>query len=244
MKVVIISQARMGSSRLPGKVLRVAAGRTLLEHHLARLQRCTEAQEIVVATSTQPADDAIVALCDRLGVASHRGSESDVLSRYSEAARRFSADVVVRVTSDCPLIDPAVVDDVIRHYRGSSPSFDYVSNVGEPRSFPRGLDTEVFSSGCLYAAEREATDPLDREHVTRFIRSRPDRFRCGEVRCAVDLSAHRWTVDTAEDFDLVSRLLGDGGCAAPPYSLEQVLANLRRHPEWMAINSHVQQKKT
>lgn len=243
MKTVIISQARMGSTRLPGKILKVAAGKPLLLHHLERLRRCREADEVVVATSDGPADDVVEAFCHEHGYVVVRGSEADVLARFEKAARLHGADIIVRVTSDCPLIDPAVVDEIIRRFKGAKPPVDYASNIDDPRSFPRGLDAEVFSRAALERSHRAATDPREREHLTRHIRQRPEDFTKAEVRSPVDFSVHRWTVDTAEDFELVSRLLEALLPGKPQFTMVDVLSVLQAHPEWVALNAHVEQKK-
>ena len=200
---VIITQARMTSTRLPGKVLREVRGKSLLEYHLDRLRRVRRADEVVVATTTNSSDDAIVDLCDRIHVPYFRGSEEDVLGRFYGAAMQYSASVVIRVTSDCPLIDPAVVDRVITEFAGKPYSHDYASNTLE-RTYPRGLDCEAFSFSALETAHTEAVAGPDREHVTPFLYRQPDRFRLKSVRAPRDYSHYRWTVDTPEDFAMVA----------------------------------------
>ncbi|NLX01599.1 MAG: NTP transferase domain-containing protein, partial [Syntrophomonadaceae bacterium] len=168
MKTVIIDQARMTSTRLPGKVMKEVLGKPLLEYQIERLKRTNEADELVIATTTNNTDQPIVEICKRLGVAYYRGSEEDVLSRYYEAATKFGADVVVRVTSDCPLIDPTVVDKVIKHYKDNWDKYDYVSNT-LTRTYPRGMDTEVFSYKVLQEVYYNAQEQPEREHVTPYI---------------------------------------------------------------------------
>jgi spore coat polysaccharide biosynthesis protein SpsF len=230
----------MGSSRLPGKVLRSVAGRPLLAFVIERLRAARSVDSVAIATSTLPSDDAIAAWCDGAGVRCERGDEADVLARYHLAARATDADVIVRITGDCPLIDPAIVDRVVERFAAGD--VDYVSNV-MTRTFPRGLDTEVFARAALDAAFTEARDPAEREHVTPFIWRRPQRFRLANVAHATDLSRHRWTVDTEEDFELIRRMLealtAQHGLA---FALDDCVALIERHPDWTALNAAVEQK--
>ncbi len=233
MSTAIVVQARMGSTRLPGKVLKDIAGRPMLSYQMERLRRVKRAERIVVATTDQPADDAVERFCQKEKIACVRGSEHDVLARYHLAIERFPADVVVRITADCPLIDPAIVDEAIAAYEP-----DYVSNMLET-TYPYGMAVEVFSAQALREAHREAKDPAEREHVTPFIYRHPERYRLRSLTMAPNLSHHRWTVDTPEDFELVSRLLKT---LKPHFTLQDVLAVLDEHPDWCAINAHVEQK--
>lgn len=233
MSTAIVVQARMGSTRLPGKVLQDIAGRPMLSYQMERLRRVKRAERIVVATTDQPADDAVERFCQKEKIACVRGSEHDVLARYHLAIERFPADVVVRITADCPLIDPAIVDEAIAAYEP-----DYVSNMLET-TYPYGMAVEVFSAQALREAHREAKDPAEREHVTPFIYRHPERYRLRSLTMAPNLSHHRWTVDTPEDFELVSRLLKT---LKPHFTLQDVLAVLDEHPDWCAINAHVEQK--
>jgi spore coat polysaccharide biosynthesis protein SpsF len=242
MKTVIISQARMTSTRLPGKILKEVLGKPLLAYQVERLKRVANADAVVIATTVNAADDAVVALCGELGVPCFRGPEEDVLTRYYLAAQEHDAAVVVRVTADCPLIDPAVVGAVIGRYKAAQPAPDYVSNT-LVRTFPRGLDTEVFSFQALAEAYREAALPAQREHVTPFIYSQPRRYRLSSVEDPVDHSRYRWTVDTPEDFDLISRIIAALYPRNPHFTMEDCLDEYRLHPEWYDINSHVEQKK-
>jgi spore coat polysaccharide biosynthesis protein SpsF len=231
----------MTSSRLPGKVLMPLLGRPMLGQQLDRLRRCRSLDAIMIATTDRPTDDPVVAFCEREGVPSHRGSEHDVLSRFAGAAQQASADVVLRATADCPLIDPGVVDACVERFLDPSSSFDYVSNC-IVRTFPRGMDTEVFTRAALDAANREATDPSDREHVTPFLYRHPERFQLGSYTRDTDESRYRLTVDTQADFDLIDaifrELLGHGR----PMELLDILALLRARPDLVALNAHVEQK--
>lgn len=239
MKALIIVQARMTSTRLPGKVLLPLAGEPMLARLIERLRRVRRANGIVVATTTNATDDPIAALCAQLDVPCHRGSEQDVLSRYADAARLYGADVVVRITADCPLIDPALIDQLIETYEeGDS---DYVSNMLPP-TWPYGMAVEVFSAAALAQAHAEATQAAEREHVTPFLYWHPERYRLRNVASPVDLSRHRWTVDTPEDYELVRRLFDHLMPTQPQFTQADVLALLDQHPDWIAINQHVRQK--
>lgn len=239
MRAVIIVQARMTSTRLPGKVLLPLAGEPMLTRLVERLRRVRRVDEIVIATTTNATDDPIATLCAQLGVACHRGSEHDVLSRYADAARLHAADVVVRITSDCPLIDPALVDQLIATFEeGGS---DYITNM-QPPTWPYGMAVEVFSAAALAQAHAEATQESEREHVTPFIYWHPGRYRIRNVSSPQDLSAQRWTVDTAEDYELVRRLFEALYPVRPQFALADVLATLDAHPDWMRINQHIEQK--
>ncbi len=242
--VVAVVQARMGSSRLPGKVLREASGRTLLAHLVQRLRRARTIDRIVIATTTSPADDELERAAQALGVGVSRGSESDVLSRYAAAIAPLAADTVVRVTADCPLLDDAEVDRVVGEYltrRSSAEPADYVTNqAGNVRRIPRGLDVEVMSRAALERAHREATAPGDREHVTPYLYREPGRFRSVVTHYPFgDFSDLRLTVDTPEDLALVSAVFEALG---PDALFPAVAAHLREHPELKALNSHVEQK--
>jgi spore coat polysaccharide biosynthesis protein SpsF len=240
---VIVVQARMQSSRLPGKVLLDLEGRPLLQRVLERLRRCAHADEIVLAVPDVPADDPLVDLARRLDVRWYRGSEHDVLARYAGAAREARADLVVRVTSDCPLIDPGETDAVIQELQTRRASCDYASNRLEPH-LPRGLDTEALWRDVLERTDRLATSGPAREHVTWFCYAeRPDLFTLHSV-LRPELAAHdlRWTVDTEDDLTMVRRLYSELGLADRVLAPREVIAYLRAHPEIAAINGHVAQK--
>ncbi|MBI5200667.1 MAG: glycosyltransferase family protein [Elusimicrobia bacterium] len=236
---VLVVQARMTSTRLPGKVLMDLAGKPLLARQLDRRKSCRRADAIVVATTTNLTDDPLGALAAQQGVGLFRGSEADVLSRYAGAAERTRADLVVRITSDCPLIDAEVVDRVIeRLERGDC---DYASNVIR-RTYPRGLDAEALTLEALRRSDREAKSPPAREHVTyHLLRENPKAYRLASVEDSADHSDLRWTVDTAEDLAMVRAVYEALGPSAP---YADVLKFVRAHPEISALNAHVEQKKT
>jgi len=238
LKIVAIVQARMGSTRLPGKVLEDLAGATVLARCVNRLKRSKLIHEVLVATTDRAADDAIVAECRRIPVGVSRGDQEDVLDRYFRAAQLARADVVVRITSDCPLIDPEVTDKTIAAFVEAQP--DYASNVVE-RTYPRGLDTEVMTFAALSRAWQEARKPYEREHVTPYITENPAIFKILSVKAEADYSGHRWTVDTPEDLEFVRAVyerLGGGD----EFSGRDVLLLLEREPGLVELNRAVVQK--
>jgi spore coat polysaccharide biosynthesis protein SpsF (cytidylyltransferase family) len=202
-RTVAIIQARMSSSRLPGKVLMPIAGRPAILFMCERVRRARSIDALCVATSVDPSDDPLAACVGEAGIAVHRGSLDDVLDRFSAAARAQEAGLAVRLTGDCPLIDAGLVDDVVALV--AEGGCDYASNV-DPPTYPDGLDVEAMTMAALAAAAAEAKLGSEREHVTLFIRNRPDRFRAGRISSPTDLSALRWTVDYADDLALVRRL--------------------------------------
>lgn len=238
--VVAIVQARTGSSRLPRKVLLDLAGEPMLARDVNRISRAGKIDRIVIATTTHPSDDAIVELCRERGWNWFRGHETDLLDRYYRAAGAFQADHVVRITSDCPLIDPGIIDRVIGEYLRHLPGIDYASNVNPVRTFPRGLDTEVMTAAALEKAWYRDRNPLHREHVTQYIVRHPEIFRLHLVRNPVDLSFHRWTVDTPEDLIFVRCIYDHFGNDL--FTWEEVLEYLDRHPGVMEMNRHIRQK--
>lgn len=240
MSTALIVQARMTSTRLPGKVLMPLGGRPMLECLLARLRRVSLADRIIIATTTNATDDAIARFCENNSVDCYRGSEHDVLSRYAEAAQRYGADTVVRITSDCPLLDPALVDHVISAYREAG--VDYASNMLEP-SCPYGMAVEVFSKEVLLQAHSESIDAAEREHVTPFIYWHPERYALKSVKLDRNLSGHRWTVDTHEDYELIKLIYSEVYPKNPEFDMEDVLAVMDRHPDWKKINQHIEQKQ-
>jgi spore coat polysaccharide biosynthesis protein SpsF len=238
MNVVAIIQARMGSTRLPGKVLRDLEGETVLARVVNRLRRSRLINELLVATTDHPADDVIVAECRRISAAVCRGDEQDVLDRYFRAAQLAKAEVVVRITSDCPLIDPEITDKTVAAFLEARP--DYASNV-LIRTYPRGLDTEVMSFAALARVWREARNPYQREHVTPFIYEHPADFRMVSVTGDADYSAHRWTVDTPEDLEFVRGVYARLKDSAT-FSWRDVLDLFDREPELMELNRFIVQK--
>jgi spore coat polysaccharide biosynthesis protein SpsF len=243
LKIVAIVQARVASTRLPAKVLLDLGGKTALERCLARVARVPGISHVVVATTTKPEDDLIVRLAARIGVPCSRGSEFDVLSRYTQAARAHRADAVLRCTSDCPLIDPSVVGAVVRGFLEQAP--DFASNTLR-RCYPRGQDAELASMPALEQADREATLPPHREHVMPYVYENRARFRCLDTvpDDAPNLSHHRWTLDTIDDYQFLATVYDELGAGAGEASMADVLALLEKRPELAAINARVSQKTT
>jgi spore coat polysaccharide biosynthesis protein SpsF len=243
---VAIVQARVASTRLPAKILLDLGGRTALEHCLGRARRIRGVDEVVVATSNTPADDVIARVASRLGYPVARGSEHDVLSRYVIAARRADADYVIRLTSDCPLLDPDVSFVVAQGFlrtQGTADALDYASNVAS-RRLPRGLDTEIMTRAALERADRGAEGEAEREHVTLRIYGRPAEFRVAEFLPAgsFSLGHHRWTLDTLDDYLFLSRLFEQLGDRADSATMTDVLSVVEGDPELATLNAHVRQK--
>jgi spore coat polysaccharide biosynthesis protein SpsF len=241
MKTVITVEARMSSTRLPGKVLRPIIGRPLLERMVERLQRVTRADAIVIATTTNPIDDPIESLARAIGVGCWRGSEEDVLQRVLDAARSVDAELIVETTGDCPLIDPAIVDQVIHTFLVNR--VDYCANVLEP-TYPRGLDVQVFPTAVLAEVAGLTDDPADREHVSLYIYEHPERYRLLTVASGLpeQVGELRLTVDTEPDLELVSRIYEALYPTNRNFCLVDILGFLGRRPELAFINRHVRQK--
>lgn len=239
-KVGIIIQARMGSSRLPGKVLKEVLKKPLLAYEIERLRRVTRADEIILATTTDSLDDVLVDFAKNSGIKFFRGSERDVLSRYYECAKENKFDIVVRITADCPLIDPKIIDQILETMLDCK-LYEYVSNTLS-RSYPRGLDCEAFYFKNLEEAFKSATEPADREHVTLYMHRhiRSDRMR--NISNPKNLSHHRWTVDTQEDFELVKNILEALYPQNPNFDFLDIVHLLDKNPAWLSINAHIEQK--
>lgn len=231
-KVLAILQARMSSSRLPGKVLKPILGRPMLIHQLERIRRARSIDEIIVATSDDPSDDALEALCASEGVRCFRGSLTDVLDRFYQAALPDRPDLVVRLLGDCPLVDPELIDRVVAFQR----SGHYDLAGAEMTMFPDGLDLDVIPFAVLESAWREAVRPSDREHVSLFITRQSERFRVGLLRNDVDLSHLRWTVDEPEDFEMVRRIYEALYPANPAFTTKDILDLLAAQPELSELN--------
>lgn len=234
MKIVAIVQARMGSTRLPNKVMKPIGGIPMIELLLQRLSQAKEIDQIVVATSTHERNTPLVEHVQKLGYTCVQGSETDVLERYLLAARKVHADVVIRITGDCPLVDPELVDHVVRQFK--STQVDYLSNTA-PASYPDGLDIEIFHLQALERAGRESQDAFDHEHVTPYLR-RAGLFKSGVVRNEEDLSGLRWTVDEPADFDVISQVFAQ---FSPDihFSWTQVLELQRNRPDIFAANHNI-----
>ena len=233
MKVTAIIQARMTSSRLPGKVLKEILGRPLISFMLERVQNSQYINKIVVATTTNPQDDPVAKQSEKLGAAVFRGSEHNVLNRFYLAAKKYNADPIIRLTADCPLLDPELIDSLAVFF--SDGQYDYASNCLEP-TLPDGLDAEIFTFKALETSFQKAFLPSQLEHVTPFIRENTDRFKIGSWRYHHDLSYHRWTVDEPEDLEFVRRVYEILYPIKTDFSIKDILALLQRHPELVEIN--------
>lgn len=233
-KTLAILQARVSSSRLPGKVLLPILGEPMLLRQIERLNRCAGLDKLIVATSTDPTDDSLELECEKRGVECFRGSLNDVLDRFIQAAKPHDAEAVVRLTGDCPLADPELIDKVIEYFWEGD--FDCVSNC-DPPTFPDGLDVEVIKFSCLANAHREAVLPSHREHVTPFLHSHPERFRLGNYACDTNRSHLRWTVDEPEDFEFVRSIYEMLYPAKPDFKTDDILKALEKHRNLQSINS-------
>ncbi len=241
LRTLAIIQARMGSTRLPGKVLSEIKGKPLILHMIERLRRCKKIDHLVLATSTSPRDKILIETAKQNGVDVFAGSEADVLDRFYQAARLHSPEQVVRLTGDCPLIDPVVTDLVIDHHLKKRA--DYTSNV-VTRCYPRGLDTEVMTFKALEKAAKEAARPHEREHVTPYFYEHPKLFSIEQVVAgpAEFMPDLRLTVDTPEDLALVTQIFLSLYDKKPDFSLDDILQLIKDKPQLKNLNAHVQQK--
>jgi spore coat polysaccharide biosynthesis protein SpsF len=234
-EVLAILQARFGSTRLPGKVLRPILGKPMLGRQLERVAHASTVDKLIVATTLDASDNAIQELCATAGITCFRGDRDDLLDRFYQASKPFKPKHVVRLTGDCPLLDSTLIDGVVQFYLDGS--YDYASNAIRP-TFPDGLDVEVFGFRALVEAWSEAKLPSQREHVTSFIYSQPERYRIGHFMSDNDLAHLRWTVDEVEDFDLVHRIYEDLYPKNPNFKTSDILQLIENHPELKTLNKH------
>ena len=235
-RIIAIIQARVGSTRLPNKVLLDLEGKTVLEHVINRVSKGKLVGETVVATTVLEEDLKIVKLCSGKGVRAYCGSENDVLDRFYQAARLFGAGHVVRVTADCPLIDHEIIDDVLSlHLKKKS---DYTSNIIK-ETFPDGEDVEVFTFEALKEAWESAELSSQREHVTPYIRNNPGIFKLANFSSPKDLSDKRWTLDEEEDYEFIRKIYGALYKKSKFFGMKEILGFLRSHPEYEKINSRM-----
>ncbi len=238
-RVVAAIQARMGSTRLPGKALVPIAGRPAIQRIAERLAHCREVDAVVVSTSVERRDDPIAALAERIGLTCVRGSEMDLIERLGRTVVEAGADALVRITADCPLVDPEIVDGVVTVWRRSEGVREYVSNVFPP-TFPDGLDVEVLSRQVLERLNREVSDPLFRESLTAYIREHPSSFRVTNVEHETNLSHLRWTLDYPEDLAFVVAVFTALDRDGSIFSMQDVLGLLERRPELRDLNRHLE----
>lgn len=241
MKIGAVIQARMGSTRLSGKVMKEIAGKTVLEHVIERVRQSKAIDSVVIATTIHDRDDVIVDEAIRCKAKYFRGSEEDVLSRYYYASKENSLDVVIRITSDCPLIDPFIIDEIIEYYINND--YDIVSNAGpktSDRTYPRGLDTEVFSFIALERAFHKASESYQREHVTPYIY---ENNKVYYYKNKTDYSRFRWTLDTDDDLRLIREIYKDLYNGKHDFYMDEIIKLFESKPELYNINAHIVQKK-
>jgi spore coat polysaccharide biosynthesis protein SpsF len=234
-----IIQARMSSTRLPEKIMLKVCDKTVLEHIILRIQKSKKIDKILIATTTNKTDDVIENFCKEKQIECFRGSEDDVLSRYKFANDYLNSDIVVRICSDCPLLDSNIIDDVINTFQNGN--YDYVNNLMPlPRTYPDGLLVEVFSSKVLNEAYVEAKKPSDREHVTLFMWNRPKRYNIFRLDYKEDFSKYRFNLDYPEDFTVIKAIYESLYPDNPDFVMSDVITWLNNHPEIMKINSHIE----
>ncbi len=239
MKIIAIIQARLGSTRLPGKVLLDLEGRTVLEQVIERVKSSRFINEVIVATTINKEDLEIVKLCASLGISLYCGSVDDVLDRYYQAARLFKADHIVRITSDCPMIDPKIIDDVITlHLRENA---DYTSNTLK-ETYPDGQDTEIFTFNALKEAWKNANLASEREHVTPYIRKNP-AFKLLNLESKINLSKKRWTLDNPEDYEFIKIIYENLYYKKPLFNMDDILDFIAENPEIEKINQSIIRNK-
>jgi spore coat polysaccharide biosynthesis protein SpsF len=234
--IVAVLQARVSSSRLPGKVLKPILGASMLARQIERVKRARNIDCLIVATSIEASDSEVAAVCEATSTLCHRGSLDDVLDRCYEAAKQYQPAYLVRLTGDCPLADWSVIDQAIDFCVGGN--FDYASNTLRP-TWPDGLDVEVVRFAAFAEAWREAALPSEREHVTPFVYRRPERFRLGSLEQGIDMSQLRWTVDEPEDFVFVSKIYGTLYDGNPAFTTQDILALLHARPDLKTLNARI-----
>jgi len=236
-RIHVITQARMTSSRLPGKIMIDAAGKSMLQHHVNRLQQ--GGHPVIIATTSNSDDNPVAEFARKSNLACYRGDEHDVLERFYEANRQFPGDIIVRVTSDCPLIDAALIQQGVDRYIELNDDQCYVSNCF-PRTYARGFDFEIFSARMLEEAHTEATSAHDREHVTPFMRTRHNE-RMRKIAQEKNNGSLRLTLDTPEDLIVLKHMIEETPALELGFAeIENILLG---HPEWITINEHIEQKK-
>jgi spore coat polysaccharide biosynthesis protein SpsF len=240
MDIGAIIQARRGSKRLPDKIMKPLSGKPILWHVVERVSYSKLIDGVVVATTTNRIDDIVDELCKKNNFSLFRGSEDDVLDRYYQCAKEYNIKNIVRITADCPLIDPNVIDIVIQYFLDNK--FDYVSNRIEP-TYPDGLDVEVFSYETLEKTWKETTLPSDREHVTTYIENHPERFKISNVKQNIDLSYLRWTVDYKKDLEVVKEIYKKLYSKKHMFLMEDVLQLLEKRPKLNKINAGIQRNE-
>lgn len=244
MGVLCIIQARLGSTRLPGKVLKKLSGKSVLEHVIYRVSKSNLIDQIIVATTTNKEDDKIVDECLKIGVNYYRGDENNVLSRYYETAFDKGYETIIRITSDCPLIDPKIIDNMIRYFNNENEKYqlDYLSNSLK-ETFPRGFDVEIFTFNSLKEAYENATLEYEKEHVTPYIYLNQDKFTIKNYYNSNKYQNYRLTLDTYEDYLVIKNIYDNIYKEDSMFFYEDIISYLNQYPEIANINQHIKQKK-
>lgn len=237
--IVGIIQARMGSTRLPGKIMLEVAGKSMLEHMIERISLSKKMDKIIVATTKNKIDDVIEKICKKNKIQYLRGSEQDVLSRFKDAADITNASTIVRLGADSPLLDATIIDDVIDCYEKNH--YDYVSNLfPRPATYPDGVMVEVFSSKILENADKNAKKPSEREHVTFYIWMQPKKFKIHRVDFKIDLSKYRFNLDYKEDYELIKKIFENLLPIKKFFQMNDIIEWLKKNPQVFEINSHIE----
>lgn len=236
--IVGIIQARMASTRLPGKVMLKVLDKTMLEHMIERISQSKKLDQIIVATTENKLDDIIENVCKKMKIQCYRGSEDDVLLRYKNSAEITKASIIVRLCADCPLLDGITIDKVIDQYLKEN--YDYVSNLfPSPRTYPDGMSVEVFSAKILDEANKNAKKPSEREHVTFYMWMQPDKFKIQRVDYSKNLSKYRFNLDYEEDYNFIKKVF-EGLLSKNKFcTMEEIILWLNKNPEIFNINSHI-----
>ena len=232
-QIVAIVQARMGSTRLPGKVLKKILGKPMLWHIVNRVEKSRYVNTVIIATTMDKKDDAIEGFADEYHLGIYRGSENDIVDRYYNAARKYHADVIVRIWGDCPLIDPEIIDKVIEQFLSNNA--DYANN-SKPHTFPFGMNVEIYSFNTLERIWKETKDPFFREYPFEYIYANQNSFKAVYVKNDVDLSDLHWTVDYIEDFDLVTKIFENLYSTERVFNMNDILNVMNKHPELREMN--------
>src|SRR3989344_470768 len=240
--VAVIIQARTGSTRLPRKILKKVLGKAMLEHMAERVKRAKTIDKIVIATTVWPEDKEIADLAKKLGLNWYRGSENDLLDRYYQTAKKFDIDTIVRISSDCPLVDPAIIDKAVRFYLKNEKNCDYISNT-DPATYPDGMDIEIFSFKALEETWQKAELLSEREHMTQYIRNHPEKFRKRNVGNKKDFSRLRLTLDNPEDFILIKKIFTALYPKNKNFNLNDILKFLEENPKLVLINAHLERNE-
>ena len=243
MNIGIIIQARMGSTRFPGKVLKKIEDKSLIELQIKRLQNSKKTKNIIIATSVNSLDDPIEKLCNEIRIPCYRGSEDNVLERYYHAAEHYELDVIIRSNGDCPFIDSLEIDKLIDIWEINYPKYDYITNILE-ETFPLGMHIEIVSKIALETAMKESTTKEEREHVTPYIYRNPNKFKILNITNQENLSSYRWTIDYPEDFEFVKEIYKRFGTNNSSFSMNEIINLMKSEPKLALINNNFKKKQS